>query len=357
MFSPQIRVLIIDDSAIARNTLSRILETDPEIEVVGTAPDALIGLRKIAECSPDVLTLDVEMPKMDGLTFLERLMSSRPMPVVMVSAYTSEGSETALRALDLGALEIIEKPSIDVSSGLQELALQITDKVKAAAQAKLKSPQQRFQKQHLRNSHTQLAHSELNKISHSPSIIAIGASTGGTDSLREILAELSADLPGILIVQHMPKAFTQSFAKSLDRVSQIDVKEAISGDRVKSGLALLAPGDRHLTLRRDVHGYFVELTDEPHLNRHRPSVDILFESISKCVGGGALGILLTGMGSDGAKGLLGMKQKGAWTIAQEESSCVVYGMPRVAVELGATREILTPEQIIIRLQLLSSKNG
>ena len=357
MLPPTIRVLIIDDSAIARNTLSRILETDPEIEVVGTAPDALIGLRKIAECSPNVLTLDVEMPKMDGLTFLERLMSTRPLPVVMVSAYTSEGSETALRALDLGALEIIEKPSIDVSSGLQELALQITDKVKAAAQAKLKSPQQRFQKQHLRSSRTKLVHPELKKISHSPSIIAIGASTGGTDGLREILAELPTDLPGILIVQHMPKAFTSSFAKSLDRVSQIDVKEAISGDRVKGGLALLAPGDQHLTLKRDVHGYFVELTDEPLVNRHRPSVDILFKSISKCAGGDALGILLTGMGSDGAKGLLGMKQKGAWTIAQKENTCVVYGMPRVAVELGAISEILTPEQIIIRLQLLSSKNG
>ena len=357
MFSPQIRVLIIDDSAIARNTLSRILETDSEIEVVGTAPDALIGFRKIAECSPDVLTLDVEMPKMDGLTFLERLMSTKPMPVVMVSAYTSEGSETALKALDLGALEIIEKPRIDVSSGLKELALQITDKVKAAAQAKLKSPQQRFQRQHLRSSRTHLVHPELKKISHSPSIIAIGASTGGTDGLREILSELPTDLPGILIVQHMPKAFTPSFAKSLDRVSQIDVKEAISGDRVKGGLAMLAPGDQHLTLKRDLHGYFVELTDEPLVNRHRPSVDILFESISKCAGGDALGILLTGMGSDGAKGLLGMKQKGAWTIAQEENTCVVYGMPRVAVELGAPREILTPSEIITRLQLLSPKGG
>jgi len=357
MFSPQIRVLIIDDSAIARNTLSRILETDSEIEVVGTAPDALIGFRKIAECSPDVLTLDVEMPKMDGLTFLERLMSTRPMPVVMVSAYTSEGSETALKALDLGALEIIEKPRIDVSSGLKELALQITDKVKAAAQAKLKSPQQRFQRQHLRSSRTHLVYPELKKISHSPSIIAIGASTGGTDGLREILSELPTDLPGILIVQHMPKAFTPSFAKSLDRVSQIDVKEAISGDRVKGGLAMLAPGDQHLTLKRDLHGYFVELTDEPLVNRHRPSVDILFESISKCAGGDALGILLTGMGSDGAKGLLGMKQKGAWTIAQEENTCVVYGMPRVAVELGAPREILTPSEIITRLQLLSPKGG
>ena len=357
MFSPKIRVLIIDDSAIARNTLSRILETDSEIEVVGTAPDALIGFRKIAECSPDVLTLDVEMPKMDGLTFLERLMSTRPMPVVMVSAYTSEGSETALKALDLGALEIIEKPRIDVSSGLKELALQITDKVKAAAQAKLKSPQQRFQRQHRRSYRSHLAHPELKKISHSPSIIAIGASTGGTDGLREILAELPTDLPGILIVQHMPKAFTPSFAKSLDRVSQIDVKEAISGDRVKGGLAMLAPGDQHLTLKRDLHGYFVELTDEPLVNRHRPSVDILFESISKCAGGDALGILLTGMGSDGAKGLLGMKQKGAWTIAQEENTCVVYGMPRVAVELGATREILTPSEIITRLQLLSPKDG
>jgi two-component system chemotaxis response regulator CheB len=348
-----IRVLIIDDSAIARNTLNRILETDPEIEVVGTAPDALIGLRKIKECSPDVLTLDVEMPKMDGLTFLERLMSSKPMPVVMVSAHTSEGSETAMRALKLGALEIIEKPRIDVSSGLQELAFQITDKIKAAAQAKLQTPQQRFQQQFIPGSRTRSTPVQLSKISHSPSVIAIGASTGGTDSLREILAKLSAETPGILIVQHMPKAFTTSFAKSLDRVSQIDVKEAVSGDQLKSGLALLAPGDQHLELKRNIHGYYVELNSETLVNRHRPSVDILFESVSKNAGSDAMGILLTGMGNDGARGLLRMKQTGAWTIAQEESSCVVYGMPRVAAELQATREILNPQQIIKRLQLLT----
>ena len=352
MLPPKIRVLIIDDSAIARNTLSRILETDPEIQVVGTAPDALIGLRKISECLPDVLTLDVEMPKMDGLTFLERLMSSKPMPVVMVSAYTAEGSETAMKALELGALEIIAKPRIDVSSGLQDLALQITDKVKAAAQAKLKTPQQRFHQQVIPGRRIRSNASQLPRIANTPNVIAFGASTGGTDSLREILAELSPETPGILIVQHMPKAFTTSFAKNLDRVSKIRVKEAVTGDRLEPGLALLCPGDHHLELRREVYGYFVELNSGSLVNRHRPSVDVLFDSVAQNAGIDSMGILLTGMGSDGAKGLLQMRQKGAWTIAQEESSCVVYGMPRVAVELQAPREVLNPQQIIERLGLL-----
>ena len=352
MLPPKIRVLIIDDSAIARNTLSRILETDPEIQVVGTAPDALIGLRKISECLPDVLTLDVEMPKMDGLTFLERLMSSKPMPVVMVSAYTAEGSETAMKALELGALEIIEKPRIDVSSGLQDLALQITDKVKAAAQAKLKTPQQRFHQQVIPDRRIRSNASQLPRIANTPNVIAFGASTGGTDSLREILAELSPETPGILIVQHMPKAFTTSFAKNLDRVSKIRVKEAVSGDRLEPGLALLSPGDQHLELRREAYGYCVELNSGALVNRHRPSVDVLFDSVARNAGIDSMGILLTGMGSDGAKGLLQMRQKGAWTIAQEESSCVVYGMPRVAVELQAPREVLNPQQIIERLGLL-----
>ncbi len=356
MLPSKIRVLIIDDSAIARSTLSRILESDLEIQVVGTAPDALIGLRKINECLPDVLTLDVEMPKMDGLTFLDRLMSSKPMPVVMVSAYTTEGSETAMKALELGALEIIEKPRIDVSNGLQDLALQITDKVKAAAQAKIKTPQQRFHQQVSPGARICSPAANLPQITNKPKVVAFGASTGGTDSLREILAELSLETPGILIVQHMPKAFTTSFAKNLDRVSKIRVKEAVSGDRLEPGLALLSPGDQHLELRSEAYGYFVELNSGSLVNRHRPSVDVLFDSVAQYAGIDSMGILLTGMGSDGARGLLRMRQKGAWTIAQEESSCVVYGMPRVAVELSATREILTPEQIITRLQLLSHKN-
>ena len=314
MSHPKVRVLIIDDSAIARNTLSRILESDPEIQVVGTAPDALIGLRKISEYLPDVLTLDVEMPKMDGLTFLERLMSSKPMPVVMVSAYTAEGSETALKALELGALEIIEKPRIDVNTGLQDLALQITDKVKAAAQAKIKTPQQRFHQQVSPGTRIR-SPAEMPEITNKPNVVAFGASTGGTDSLREILTELSPKIPGILIVQHMPKAFTTSFAKNLDRVSKIRVKEAVSGDRLEPGLALIAPGDQHLELRREAFGYFVELNSGSLVNRHRPSVDVMFNSVAQYAGIDSMGILLTGMGSDGARGLLRMRQKGAWTIA------------------------------------------
>jgi len=271
---------------------------------------------------------------------------------VMVSSYTAEGSETAMKALELGALEIIEKPRIDVSSGLQDLALQITDKVKAAAQAKLKTPQQRFHQQVIPGTRIRSNATQLSRITNTPNVIAFGASTGGTDSLREILAELSPETPGILIVQHMPKAFTTSFAKNLDRVSKIRVKEAVSGDRLEPGLALLSPGDQHLELRREAYGYCVELNSGALVNRHRPSVDVLFDSVARNAGIDSMGILLTGMGSDGAKGLLQMRQKGAWTIAQEESSCVVYGMPRVAVELQAPREVLNPQQIIERLGLL-----
>ena len=348
MADSKIRVLIIDDSAIARNTLTRILETDSKIEVVGTAPDALIGLKKIRQLQPDVLTLDVEMPRMDGLSFLERLMSSQPMPVVMVSAHTGEGSEAALKALELGAVEIVEKPRIEVNKRLQEIALEITEKVKAAAIARLKNPQQRFQELVVPHKASRSLVPEV-LWTNSPQIIAIGASTGGTEVIREILSDLPAEMPGIHITQHMPKAFTSSFAKSLDRSAKIAVKEGEHRERLRPGLALLAPGEIHMRLQKDKVGFYVSLDDDPPINRHRPSIDALFGSVASAVGENSIGVLLTGMGGDGALGMQAMHRKGAWTIAQEESTCVVYGMPRVAVELNAVNEVLKPEQIVDRL--------
>jgi two-component system chemotaxis response regulator CheB len=291
------------------------------------------------------------MPKMDGLTFLERLMKSRPMPVVMVSSYTQEGSETAMRSLELGAVDIIEKPKFEVREGLNEIAIVITDKVKAAAQARMKTARQIFLKTSPKLTADDVLPktSRKRKISAQEPIIAIGASTGGTEVLREILSTLPAQIPGIVIVQHMPKAFTGSFATSLDRVSELSIKEAEDGDMVESGKALLAPGDAHMILKTKGSSYQVKLDTGELVNRHRPAVDVLFRSVASIAGSAAIGVILTGMGNDGAQGMGEMHDEGALTLAQNQESCVVFGMPRVAVESGAVDESLPPDQIVKRL--------
>jgi two-component system chemotaxis response regulator CheB len=332
------KVLIIDDSALMRQLLTTILGSDPELDVVGTAGDPYIAREKIIALKPDVLTLDIEMPRMDGLTFLEKLMRGHPMPVIMISSLTSKGADTTLRALSLGAIDYVSKPKLDVSNGTIEQAQEIVAKVKAAAKARVR----------LVNVATSLpAPSAGNtyRFSATHKVVAIGASTGGTEALKELLSPLPADFPGIVIVQHMPEAFTHQFAARLDSLCKIRVKEAQDGDRILPGHALLAPGGHHMAVVRRGMEYAVHVYRGERVNRHLPSVDVLFSSCARSMGKNALGALLTGMGADGARGMLEMKQAGAFNIAQDESTSVVFGMPREAILLNAVDQVLPLDQI------------
>ncbi|MBU2515369.1 chemotaxis response regulator protein-glutamate methylesterase [bacterium] len=352
----KIKVLIVDDSAVVRQALERILSSDSEIEVIGSASDPYLAAKKMQSVEPDVITLDVEMPRMDGITFLQKLMSQHPIPVVICSSLADRGSETAVRALQLGAVDIIHKPQLGTKQFLEESRILICDAIKAAAQTKTKKnlkPAKQITPAKKLTADAVLPKS-LSKamVQTTEKIVVVGASTGGTEALRVFLESLPSDSPGMVIVQHMPENFTTAFANRLDSVCEVTVKEASDNDSVVRGRVLIAPGNKHTLLKRSGARYYVEVKDGPLVSRHRPSVDVLFRSASRYAGKNACGVIMTGMGDDGARGLLEMKESGAVTIAQDEASCVVFGMPNEAIKLGAADFVLPLEKIageVIRL--------
>lgn len=329
------KVLVIDDSALIRSLLTEIINQEKDMEVIGTAPDPLIARELIKQLNPDVLTLDVEMPKMDGLDFLEKLMRLRPMPVLMVSTLTEKGSEITMRALELGATDFVTKPKTSISQGIREYAELITDKIRVASKAKVSSLQ------NIAKSSNQSVQTSMlrNPLISSEKLLIIGASTGGTEAIKSFLLQMPSDCPGILITQHMPAGFTRSFANRLDSLCKISIKEAVDGERVLPGHAYIAPGDKHLLLGRSGANYVTKLSDAEPVNRHKPSVDVLFDSAAMHAGKNAVGVILTGMGKDGAAGMARMRSAGAFNFAQNEESCVVYGMPREAVAQGGVHEV------------------
>lgn len=343
------RVLVIDDSALMRAILTEVINSAPDLEVVGAAPDPLIARELIKQRNPDVLTLDVEMPKMDGLEFLERLMRLRPTPVVMISTLTERGSSTTLRALELGAVDFVSKPRVDLANGLGEYAHEVCDKIRIAHAARHRMPALAAAHQLARRERAAGAPLSIDTRASAGRLIAIGASTGGTEAIKTVLGAMPETSPGIVMVQHMPESFTPSFAKRLDGLCRIRVKEAENGERILPGHAYLAPGHSHLLVRRRGLDYVCELCAGEPVNRHRPSVDVLFDSVAEHAGSRAVAALLTGMGKDGAKGMLALFKAGGHTIAQNEATCVVYGMPREAVALGGVHESAGLEDIAPRL--------
>lgn len=328
----RIKVLIIDDSALVRDILMKGLAADPGIEVVGAAPDVYIGRDMIVKLKPDVLTLDIEMPRMDGIEFLRRLMPQYPLPVVVVSSLTQKGKHITMQALESGAIDFVPKPATDVARGLNDMMTELKTKIKIASTANVS---------HWKNKRFDTAdqgHASMKSKALAEStdkVIAIGASTGGTEAIRKVICDLPPATPGIVIVQHMPKGFTKTFSDRLNELSMMQVKEAEEGDRVLTGRVLIAPGDYHMKVVRSGGQYIVKLNNDEKVNGHRPSVDVLMHSVAEHVGANAFGVILTGMGNDGAAGLKAMKEAGAKTIGQDQASCVVYGMPKVAFDVGA----------------------
>jgi two-component system chemotaxis response regulator CheB len=346
----KIRVLVVDDSAVVRQTMVELLNSDPEIEVMGTAADPYIAADKIRNAVPDVITLDVEMPRMDGITFLQKIMSQHPLPVVMCSSLTGSGAETAIRAMEYGAIDIITKPRLGARQFLEESKVRIVDAVKAASVARIK----KISATPMHISPKLPADVVIEKgaprrtkamIKTTERVVVIGASTGGTEALRAFLESLPLDTPGLVIVQHMPEHFTAAFAKRLDGICRVSVKEAEDNDTVIRGRALIAPGNRHTLLKRSGARYYVEVKDGPLVCRHRPSVDVLFRSAARYAGKNALGVIMTGMGDDGAKGMLEMKEAGGFNFAQDEATSVVFGMPKEAIKLKAVDKVLPLEAL------------
>lgn len=382
----KIRVLVVDDSAVVRQSLSAILEADPEIEVMGTAADPIIAVKKIMREVPDVITLDIEMPRMDGLTFLRKIMAQRPIPVVVISSLTTKGTEAAMKALEYGASEVIGKPSMNPDVFFQESHIMLCDAVKAAAMSKLRrikaddirervNPTQPVKPAtptriatsiptpHLATVQPKYSADAIlekgtgsDQVVPTEKIIVLGSSTGGTEAIRILLRSMPEDMPGIAIVQHMPEGFTRSFSNSLDQISSLNVKEAENGDKLYRGRVLIAPGNKHMLIKRIGREYFVEIKEGPLVNRHRPSVDVLFRSAARYAGSNAIGVILTGMGNDGARGMKEMHDAGAHTIAQDEQSCVVYGMPKEAVKEGGVDDVVALDKITQHLMgLLASR--
>ncbi|MEW6184192.1 MAG: chemotaxis response regulator protein-glutamate methylesterase [Thermodesulfobacteriota bacterium] len=336
MTNQKIKVLVVDDSAIVRKIFNEELSKEADIEVVGTAPDPYIARDKIVTLKPDVLTLDIEMPRMDGLTFLKKLMKYYPLPVIIVSSLTPKGSAMALEAIEDGAVEVLAKPGGAYSVG--DMCIQLKEKIRAASRANLNRRTVPEDRPRINRSGDSL------KVT-TQKVVAVGASTGGTEALKDILVHMPLNAPGIVIVQHMPANFTTAFADRLNQISQIEVKEAQDGDSVINGRALIAPGNFHLLIRRSGAKYYVQVKDGPLVHHQRPAVDVLFNSVAQYVGNNAVGVVLTGMGADGAKGLLAMKEAGARTLVQDEASCVVYGMPKEAVRIGAAEKSVPLERM------------
>ncbi|NTV29799.1 MAG: chemotaxis response regulator protein-glutamate methylesterase [Candidatus Omnitrophica bacterium] len=347
----KIRLLIVDDSAVVRSILKEALGSRPDIEVIDTAPDPFIARDKIVLHNPDVVTLDVEMPRMDGITFLEKLMQAKPLPVVIFSTLTPAGCPTALRAMELGAVEVLHKPALDVSAKLNEMIEVLANAIRAAYAARHR----------YRNGYRPLSAPLKSYVANgamiktTDKVVAIGASTGGTEALRALLPALPASFPGIVLAQHMPEHFTRTFAESLTKTCAMEIREAKDQDTVRPGLVLIAPGNYHMVLRRSGARYYVEVKEGPMVYYQRPSVEVLFDSVARYAGGNAVGVILTGMGRDGAMGLRHMKDSGAYTIAQDERTCVVYGMPKAAVEVGAVQKVLALEDIPGELMLQVSR--
>jgi len=341
----KIRVLIVDDSAVVRQTLRDVLCSDPEIEVIATASDPFVAADRIAEQVPDVITLDIEMPRMDGLTFLKKIMSQHPIPVVICSSLADEGAQSTFKALEYGAVEIITKPRLGTKQFLEDSCVTICNTVKAAAAARLRTLKPSHTVEPKLNADCILSPATHAMAETTEKVVVIGASTGGTEALKTVLEMLPSDTPGIVIVQHMPELFTRAFANRLNSLCAITVKEAESNDTVIRGRALIAPGNHHLLLKRSGARYFVEIKDGPLVCRHRPSVDVLFRSAARYAGRNAVGVILTGMGDDGARGMLEMKQAGAATIAQDEATCVVFGMPKEAIKLNGVDKVLPLESV------------
>jgi len=350
---PKIKVLIVDDSALVRQTLADIISSDPDLQVIGMAQDPVVAVQKISEQAPDVITLDVEMPRMDGITFLQKIMAQHPIPVVMCSSLTERGSETALRAMEFGAVDIITKPKMGTKQFIEESRIRICDSIKAAAASRVR-PIRAVREVSPKYSADVImeAPNAGAMVQTTEKIVAVGASTGGTEALSAFLQMLPEDSPGIVIVQHMPEHFTAAFAKRLNSICRVSVKEGENNDSVVRGHVLIAPGNKHMLLKRSGARYYVEVKDGPLVSRHRPSVDVLFRSTARYAGKNAVGVIMTGMGDDGAHGMKEMHDAGARTIAQDEATCVVFGMPGEAIKQGGVDKVLPLEKIAAEVMRL-----